>query len=535
VMERGAVEGEVFHRSAVIELAPDPLRPAIETHLATLVRKELIRSTTPTFAEDEAFRFRHLLIRDAAYESLPKATRAELHERFAEWLSTHDLVERDEIVGYHLEQAHRYRAELDPADSALPALAARAAEYLAAAGRGALDRGDNNAGRSLLRRAAAVLPTGDERRLSLAPDLCFALWGSGRFEEAQEVLAEASTASDPVVSAIAAILETGLENLERHGVTLEAKQARRERARVILEEASDEEGLSLYWWSLGQDAFFRCRAAECMEAAERSIAHAEAAGIARLVWKSAGLVRGCLVWGSMPVGEAIERAMDPRLSSFGQVGEAAVSLRIGLLTAMRGDVGGGRALVQGARRTLRDAGLFMVAEGGSMYEADIAWRAGDTETWEHLLRDGLGRLRELGAHTHAATVALNLADCLFVRGRLSEIDSLCSWARDRTDADDVVNAVFLGGLEGLVLAGRGHLDDAERSARRAVELGDTTDFFDSRAWPRIVLAETLAFGGRMDEAAELGAQALAIHEAKGDVTGKAQRRERLAVLGIAVD
>jgi len=349
------------------------------------------------------------------------------------------------------------------------------------------------------------LPTGDERRLSLAPDLCFALWGSGRFEEAQEVLAEASTASDPVVSAIAAILETGLENLERHGVTLEAKQARRERARVILEEASDEEGLSLYWWSLGQDAFFRCRAAECMEAAERSIAHAEAAGIARLVWKSAGLVRGCLVWGSMPVGEAIERAMDPRLSSFGQVGEAAVSLRIGLLTAMRGDVGGGRALVQGARRTLRDAGLFMVAEGGSMYEADIAWRAGDTETWEHLLRDGLGRLRELGAHTHAATVALNLADCLFVRGRLSEIDSLCSWARDRTDADDVVNAVFLGGLEGLVLAGRGHLDDAERSARRAVELGDTTDFFDSRAWPRIVLAETLAFGGRMDEAAELHA------------------------------
>ena len=75
----------------------------------TLVRKELIRSTAPTFPEDEGFRFRHLLIRDAAYESLPKATRAELHERFADWLSQHDLVERDEIVGYHLEQAHRYR------------------------------------------------------------------------------------------------------------------------------------------------------------------------------------------------------------------------------------------------------------------------------------------------------------------------------------------------------------------------------------------------------------------------------------------
>ena len=113
VMERGAVEGEVFHRGAVAELSPDSVRAGVEAHLATLVRKELIRSTSPTFPEDEGFRFRHLLIRDAAYESLPKATRAELHERFADWLSAHDLVEGDEIVGYHLEQAHRYRAELD--------------------------------------------------------------------------------------------------------------------------------------------------------------------------------------------------------------------------------------------------------------------------------------------------------------------------------------------------------------------------------------------------------------------------------------
>ena len=63
------------------------MRGGVESHLATLVRKELIRSTAPTFPEDEGFRFRHLLIRDAAYESLPKATRAELHERFADWLS----------------------------------------------------------------------------------------------------------------------------------------------------------------------------------------------------------------------------------------------------------------------------------------------------------------------------------------------------------------------------------------------------------------------------------------------------------------
>jgi class 3 adenylate cyclase len=122
VMERGSVEGEVFHRGAVAELTPDPVRPSVASHLATLVRKELIRSMAPQFPEDEGFRFRHLLIRDAAYESLPKSTRAELHERFAAWLSNHDLVERDEIVGYHLEQAHRYLFELNPGDAALPAM-----------------------------------------------------------------------------------------------------------------------------------------------------------------------------------------------------------------------------------------------------------------------------------------------------------------------------------------------------------------------------------------------------------------------------
>jgi class 3 adenylate cyclase len=108
VIERGAIEGRVFHRGAVAVLSPEPMRQSLGSHLATLIRKELIRPDRPAFPDDDAFRFRHLLIRDAAYESLPKATRAELHERFADWLAQHDLVERHEILGYHLEQ-HRYR------------------------------------------------------------------------------------------------------------------------------------------------------------------------------------------------------------------------------------------------------------------------------------------------------------------------------------------------------------------------------------------------------------------------------------------
>ena len=116
VLECGSVEGEVFHRGAVQALTPEETQ--VTPRLAALVRRELIRSDRPQFAGEDGFRFRHLLIRDTAYDALPKAIRAELHERFAAWLEQRgDLVELDEIVGYHLEQASRYMAELGQARS----------------------------------------------------------------------------------------------------------------------------------------------------------------------------------------------------------------------------------------------------------------------------------------------------------------------------------------------------------------------------------------------------------------------------------
>ncbi|MGH2694250.1 MAG: AAA family ATPase, partial [Actinomycetota bacterium] len=125
VLERGAIEGEIFHRGAVQALAPDETQ--VTPRLAALVRKELIRPNKPQLAGEDGFRFRHLLIRDAAYDALPKAVRAELHERFAAWLEEHgaDLVELDEVLGYHLEQACRYRAELGATDDGALAAAAR--------------------------------------------------------------------------------------------------------------------------------------------------------------------------------------------------------------------------------------------------------------------------------------------------------------------------------------------------------------------------------------------------------------------------
>ena len=110
-----AIEGEIFHLGAVQALAPEETQ--VTPRLAALVRKEVIRPDTPLLEAQDGFRFRHILIRDAAYEAMPKATRAELHERFAAWLAEHgtELAELDEILGYHLELACDYLGELGTA------------------------------------------------------------------------------------------------------------------------------------------------------------------------------------------------------------------------------------------------------------------------------------------------------------------------------------------------------------------------------------------------------------------------------------
>ena len=83
LLQCAAVEGEVFHREALTPLVGERLAAMLDESLSRLVRKELIR---PHPDRDDRYRFRHLLIRDAAYEALPEEMRARLHERFASWL-----------------------------------------------------------------------------------------------------------------------------------------------------------------------------------------------------------------------------------------------------------------------------------------------------------------------------------------------------------------------------------------------------------------------------------------------------------------
>src|SRR5262249_1540647 len=141
---------------------------------------------------EPVLRCRHALIRDAAYRRLLKETRAELHGRFAGWLESRvgEAGEHDEIVGWHLEQAHQLLLELGPIDDAGRAFGERAAHYLAAAGRRALARDDVAPAASLLGRALERLDHHDPARADLALDWCEALLAPGVVGPAARRLAE---------------------------------------------------------------------------------------------------------------------------------------------------------------------------------------------------------------------------------------------------------------------------------------------------------------------------------------------------------
>jgi predicted ATPase len=101
-----SIVGMDVESDAVAELLPDEARPFLKQHLETLERRRLIE-----WSGTRAFRFRHVLIQLAAYQSMTREDRARLHELFADWLGrTPDREpELQESRAYHLAQAADHR------------------------------------------------------------------------------------------------------------------------------------------------------------------------------------------------------------------------------------------------------------------------------------------------------------------------------------------------------------------------------------------------------------------------------------------
>ena len=512
VIERGAVEGQVFHRGPVAVLAPRAVGETIDTHLALLGRKEMIRPDKPAFAGDDAVRFRHLLIRDAAYESLPKETRADLHERFALWLDEHvELIEQEEIVGYHLEQAVLYRRELGRDDEAL---ARRAAERLAHAGRSALDRGDYSAGAKIFERAAALPPPGDRVRLGVLVDLADALAELGRFDDARACLAEPIERGDEGTRAHAEMSDAFISVYG--GADFGGIRAAADRALPIFERERDEVGVSRVHWMYSIVAWTELRAADATAHMLDALEHAERAGARSFVSEIRSWLVAPITHGPMPVDEA-EQAL-ARLAE--QAGgsilfRSALDRALARLAAMRGDFDEARRLVVAGRQVLADAGIRVGYASTALVVAFVEEAAGDLQAAERASREGLAELEELGERPYSSTLASVLAHVLLDQHRDDEALDWARFARDRSPAGDVTNFLSADAVEGCVLARRGDIEAGLRLATDAAARADRTDFWDQRTEIHEILGEVLVHAGRLDEARAELEVALRVAEEKG--------------------
>jgi class 3 adenylate cyclase/tetratricopeptide (TPR) repeat protein len=527
VLERGSVEGEVFHHSVVQALTPE--EPRVTTQLTSLVRKELIRPDRPLFAREDAFRFRHLLMRDAAYQGLAKAERAQLHEQFADWLEENgaELVELDELLGYHLEQAYRYRQELWPPDEHSHALAARAGERLKVAGRRAIGRHDFRAALTLLERAAVFLPDELDGRFEI--ELGWTRFSTGQGAEA--VLSGLAEAVERAAAADNRVAELGLR-LDHAGyeLVLEPTERSATRLRALAEEAlpvfdasDDEWALAVAWSSLLIAADLQGSNADVLAAAERVVGHARRADYHLLIdWGETALVNA-QYYGATPVAECLRW-----LDEHPEVERRSVLPHRDRLLAMLGRFDEAHRLLAEAADRTTELGVVRFETWLALRQFDVAMLEGDARSAEVAARRTCETAQASAALGNFMWFCCNLARALLELDRDDEAEQWLERGHETAPSDEPLPQMLWRQVRGKVLARRDELDEAEGLARAAVALAEETEMLNAHADALIDLTEVLALAGQ-DASAELN-RALALYERKGNLVMAERTRSTLAEL-----
>jgi hypothetical protein len=416
VVERASVEGRLFHRGAVVELAPADVRPGVGAHLLALVRKEFVRPDRTQMPGDDGYRFAHILVRDAAYDPMSKELRADLHERFVGWferVATEGFPELEEIVGYHLEQSALLRRQLglDERD-----VAVRAAQRLARSGGRAHDRGDLPAARNLLQRAAALAVEGTSlraRALTLLASACLVLGDlETALSAAEAAVDEAEPSGDPAARLEAWATRWTVHLQAPRGV--DDEQLERE-LEVKLPEAvrlGDPRALvsvrqlELSLWNM------RAQMARRGAAAERLLEAARAAGDRVRAAEGFNFVAASLFRGPVPVGDALAAARRLRAIADGPLEEAAASYAEAHVWAMTGDFEKARSAVRESRATYAEFGMALFANVNSLGEAEIEFAAGNPVGAERALRPACDFCRSMGETGYLSTILGYLGEAL---------------------------------------------------------------------------------------------------------------------------
>jgi class 3 adenylate cyclase/tetratricopeptide (TPR) repeat protein len=523
-LERAAVIGKEFSRAMIEELGGDAAA------LPALVRKELIRPDRSALGPDDGFRFLHLLVRDAAYESISKELRAELHERFAS-ATERQRSEYDEIIGYHFEQAYRYREQLGMIDEEL---ARRAASCLAAAGRRADARGDAHAAANLLGRAVALMPKSSLEALELLLLLAGALDALGEHARADMLLnqaAEGARASGERALELRATLQAQRQRfwLEPEGA-VDALRSSAEAAIPELERLADDRGLAFAWNALHQVHVSECNAAAMSVAAERSLFHARRAGERRLQ-EDALLASAMATWlGATPADAAIARLEQVLSETTSASSDGFLWIALGDLHSQRGDHTEARRLAARSRALQQELGQAKRAAGLTIASGQIELRAGDAATAEAQLRPAHELLEAVGEKGARCGVAAVLADALYQQDQLDEAERFTRASEEAAASDDVIAQIWWRGVRAKVLARRGEGPSALRLAREAAELSEPSDHLIMKAQAHEALGETLRLLGNLEAARRAFERAAELYEAKGDVVDSARLLEQFQAL-----
>jgi Flp pilus assembly protein TadD len=535
VIEPASVIGVAFAQAAVTELAPEPIRPAVLSHLESMTRKQLIRPASATTPEDVGYRFGHILIRDAAYGGLLKRARATFHERFVDWADEANRrqgreQEYEEILGYHLEQAYRYLSELGTIDEHVQALGARASAKLASAGRRAFARGDVRAAVNLLRRAAGTLQPDQLPHLRLLPDLGEALMETGEFDEAELVLNTAMTGAEAIgdasLAAEAQLLRLLVEQYSFEGQDWSSRvSAAVEGATPIFERDGYHPGLALAArLQVGLHGTAN-RYGQAAAASEQVIQHARQAGDARLERRGAVGYAISALYGPTPVAEAIERSEQLVSEVTGdRRTEGQLCRTLAVLYAMRGDFDRARGTYAHAEALLRELGGF-VAASGSLESAQIEILAGDLAAAEAALRNDYEALETMGERYLLSSVAGLLARVLYEQGRFDEAHELSRTVENLSSAEDIDAQALWRGVRGKVLARRGESEQATRLIEEMLVLRRQAESPDLEAEALADLAEVQRLGGDAGWQGTLAA-AVAGYQRKGDLASIRRITER---------
>jgi class 3 adenylate cyclase/tetratricopeptide (TPR) repeat protein len=531
-IQRAAVCGKQFHVGALAALL-DGDGGEVRPVLMSLVRRDLIRPDRSSLPGQDAFRFRHQLIRDAAYDAAPKALRADLHERFADWLEgvgEARVEEFEEILAYHLEQAHRLLSELGPLDDAGHELGLRAAGHYSASGRRASDRSDDRAAATLFRHAADLLP--EEH-----PDRPRALYDAGRANSRGLDPPLAFAALDEAATAAAASGQRSIEWMARIdrglvemmvdpiGFGSDDLRAELAAARAELEAGGDDEALTVLWLGLVQVEWNPCRFDAGREAAIHAVEHARRTGDRSLVMDAMTLNLATELLGSTPPAEGWPslQAAVAELGRDGLIGHV-VLVHGACFHAMTGDFLGARERIREAAALAERFGSVMWASAVYEYGGHVEEMAGDQEAAARSFRQEHELHRRLGDEGHGSTSAAYSALALARLGRFEEVEELATIARATGADDDLATQASARSAQALVRSARGEHEEAVRLAREAVELyaGAQSPWFFGDTL--MTLASVTRAAGSPDESGEAARAALAAYERKGHQPGAAAAR-----------